>query len=87
MESTLLTSETHTLVHVEDHLWCSQSVQLVIFFSFIVSKSSAIMHFLFSPSDRKFQRSLGTFSFGGFIIIFVAVSLFASSAALMEFPK
>ena len=40
-----------------------------------------------SPFDRKFEKSLGTFDFRDFIIIFVAESLFAFSAALMEFSK
>ena len=35
----------------------------------------------------KFKKSLGTFDFGDFIIIFVAESLCAFFAALMEFSK
>ena len=45
------------------------------------------MRILFSPFDRKFENSVGTFDFGDIIIIFVAESLFAFSAALMEFFK
>ena len=43
--------------------------------------SSSIMRNLFSPFDKKFEKSLGIFDFGDFINIFVAESLFAFSAA------
>ena len=45
------------------------------------------MRVLFSSFDKKFEKSLGTFDFGDFLIIFVAESLCAFSAALMEFSK
>ena len=56
-------------------------------FSFIVQKSSSIMHILFSPMDNKFEKSLGTFEFVDVIIIFFAEPLFTMSTSLMEFLK
>ena len=48
------------------------------------SVSAAIMHVLFSPFDKRFEKSLGTLDF---LIVFVAESLFAFSAALMKFSS
>ena len=42
---------------------------------------------LFSPFDKNLEKSLGTFDFGEFAIFFIAESLCAFSATLMEFSK
>ena len=71
----------------EDHLWCFQSIHLVqsIFFHF--SKEQLGHAKLVFSFDRKFEKSLGTFDFGDFIIIYVAESLFVFPAVLMGFSK
>ena len=45
------------------------------------------MSVLLLPFDKNFEKSPGTFDFGGFIIIVVSEFLFAVSAALMKFSK
>ena len=62
---------------------------------FLEHSLSAIFYFskeqlnyvLFSAFGGKFEKSLWTFDFGDFIIIFVAESLFVFSAGLREFSK
>ena len=56
-------------------------------FVFYCLKSYSINWFLLSPFDKKFEKSLETFVFGYFIVIFVAESPFALSEVLMEFSK
>ena len=72
----------------EDHLWCSQSIQYVqSFFFYCLKKTAQLCTSCFLHSTKTFEKSLWTFNFGGFIIIFVAESLFAFSAALIKFAK
>ena len=45
------------------------------------------MRVLFSSFNQKFGKSLGTFDFGDFIILFVAEYRFAFFIAVMKFLK
>ena len=87
MESTLLTSETHTLVHVEDHLWCSQSVQLVIFFFFYCFKEQrnhALLVFSIRQKVPEISRDFQFWWFYNYLCCSISLCLFCSFDGISE---
>lgn len=88
MDGTHLTLVTHSLVPVRGlSLVFSEDLVSCSFLYFIVWKRYSINWFLLSPFHKKFEKSLETFVFGYFVVIFVAESPFALSEVLMEFSK
>ena len=81
-------SVAHSFVYVRrSSVVFSKHSVCAIFFLLLFEKTAQLCTSCFLHSTKTFEKSLGTFNFGGFITIFVAESLFAFSAALIKFAK